>query len=218
MTDIEAYLDRACAGLAINPAQADDLRAELHSHLEEALLSQGIDLQDKAAVETALTGFGDPEKLAEFLGFVHQGEPLAHRYIQGFILGSLLGLSLAFLSTRDTGYAYYLRFFTTPIGENFPPLIWFNGSLVGGLLGLLSIKGRHLLLGWWVGLCGWLLEYIAYWVNTMLFIKSPGIPKPPTTVYHMLLIPVLGGSFGLFVTFGSRGLAYLLSRLRPEIR
>jgi hypothetical protein len=219
LTDIEAYLDRACAGLKINPAQADDIREELRSHLEETLLTQGVELNDAAAVRAALSGFGDPEKLAEFLGLVHQGERPWRRRFKGLLIGLSLGFILSWLGGKASEISPLGRFFLAPIGGASPVVLWLNCLGLGGLIGLLSVIGKPLLLGWWIGFFAWIIELAILGATTLIGAGTPAaasnsLPAPSL----LLLTPLLGGCFGLFIALSARGISFLISCFRPEIR
>jgi hypothetical protein len=216
--DIEAYLDQACAGLKINPAQAQDIREELRSHLEDTLQSKGVMLNNPEAVQAALIDFGDPVKVAANLGLIHQEERHSRKRLKGLVFGVFLGTALGFIAVGDNAFSYLLRILIAPFGASWEALIWFNCLVVGGLIGSLSILGKPLLSGWWLGLFCWLLEYGVLWAASLImhrilitseFFSSPAL---------FPLTPLLGGAFGLIITFGTLGLSALASRFRPYIR
>jgi hypothetical protein len=218
VTDIEAYLDLACAGLKINPAQAQDIREELRAHLEDLMQSRGVDLSDSKAVETALLEFGDPSKVAGVLGLIHRGELLWRKRLKGAIFGVFLGAILAFLAVGDNAISHPLRLLISPFGPSWEALIWFNCLAVAGLLGSLSILGKPLLFGWWFGIFCWLLEYGVLWSASIVLKRHLLSSELFSSPALFLLAPLLGGVYGLVISLGTLSLAALTARLRPDIR
>lgn len=213
---IDAFLDRACARLRVNPAQADDIRAELRTHMEDAIalhVARGVD--PRQAMELAVEALGDVLKLHDALDLVHQGDPWWVMRLKGLGVGMAIGGLLAALLPIGG----HLELATRGLGLNAvdgaQAQTLFNALLVGGLIGLFAAAGRGLLIGWTVGSLVWLAEYLVYWTACV----GGAIAAPTGDMLNsILLAPLLGGVFGATVGAGSAGMLSLASRLRPEIQ
>ena len=214
MTSIEAYLDDSCAGLSVNPAEAEEIREELRCHLRElteSYVAEGMDR--RAATERALAWFGDPQRLHDSLDLVHHGDPWWIWRLKGMLLGALLGAVIALLLPLG-GHL--------PLWEPGPPgdpsriQLAVNGLIAGGLIGLLS-GARGLFVGWVTGSLIWMAEYVAYFLTSAATGMAP--PDGGLRLFNsVLLSPVLGGLFGAVVGSVCSMLQSAASRLRPEIR
>jgi len=219
MTSVEAYLDQACARLRVNPAEADDIREELSSHLAELIESYRAEgMGRREATERACACFGAAGKLHHSLDRVHRGDPWWVSRLKGLGVGAFLGGALALLLPVGG----HLEFLVAPMA-GFAALdptrlhVVLNALLVGGVIGVFSAGGRSLFVGWMVGSLIWLTEYVVYWVMSV----TSGTILPDGGLGLMnsvLLAPVVGGMFGVAVGAGSAALVSLTSGLRPEIR
>jgi len=218
VTSIETYLDQSCARLPINPAEAEDVREELRSHLRELVEGYAAEGLDRAAAtERALTWFGDPQRLHDSLDLVHHGDPWWVWRLKGMVLGAVLGAAIALLLPVGG----HIEFLTTTLGR---PLGWeagriqlaLNGLLAGGLIGLLS-GARGIFVGWVAGSLIWMAEYVAYLIISIATDMAP--PDGGLRLFtSVILSPVLGGLFGAVVGGVCTALLTGASRLRPEIR
>lgn len=215
MSSVEGYLDRTCARLRVNPAEAEEIRNELRLHLEElieAYSAGGIDRRE--ATGLALSWFGDPRKLHHCLDLVHQGDAWWISRLKGLALGMLFGGLLGLIAAIGGHLESIARIFALPPvieASRFALLV--NALIVGGVIGLVSSGGRGLLVGWSIGALVWLAEYAVYWM--MNPVPADLSLNPLNSV---LLAPLLGGIFGAAVGLGSAAALSFASPLRPEIR
>ena len=219
MTNVDTYLDRVCGRLRVDPAQADDIRAELRSHLEEFIgTCRAKDMDEGEAAELAISSLGDAAKLHSCLDRVHQGDAWWVLRLKGLALGTGLGGLLALLMPVG-GHAEFLSglfWFAAGIDAGRAQVL-VNALILGGLIGLLSAGGRALLVGWSMGSLVWLAEHVVYWIAGT--VSNGFSPEQGLNVFHsVLLSPVVGGLFGAVVAMGTGALLSLTSRLRPEIR
>jgi len=219
VTSVETYLDQACSRLRVNPAEADDIREELSSHLVgliEGYRAEGMGRRQ--AIERACACFGTPGRLHDSLDRVHRGDPWWVSRLKGLGVGAFLGSALALLLPVGG----HLEFLGAPM-TGFAVLdparvhVLLNALLVGGVIGVFSAGGRSLFVGWMLGSLIWLTEYVVYWVMSV----ASGTILPDGGLGLMnsvLLAPVVGGMFGVAVGAGSAALVSLTSHARPEIR
>jgi hypothetical protein len=217
VTSIEAYLDACCARLAVNPAEAEDIREELRCHLRElteSYIAEGMDRP--LATERALAWFGDSQRLHDSLDLVHHGDPWWSWRLKGMLLGALLGTVIALLLPVGGHLEFAGRLPIPVLGDPERTQAALNGLLAGGLIGLLS-RARGLFVGWVTGSLIWIAEYVAYFIISV----ASGI-TPPDGGLHLfnsvILSPVLGGLFGAVVGGVCSMFLSAASRLRPEIR
>jgi hypothetical protein len=217
VTSLDVYLDRACARLRVNPAEAEDIREELRSHLAELVrthVAEGMDR--RKATAAALSDFGDASKLHGRLDRVHQGDAWWVLRLKGFALGLLIGAVLGALVPVGGHLEFAVSVFPLPVSVD--PLrahILINAVFSGGLIGLLSVGGRGLLTGWCAGSLIWLSEYIFYWIAGVAGAAAEG---GSSTLNAVLLAPLLGGVFGAAVGAGSAAILSYTSRIRPQIQ
>jgi hypothetical protein len=210
---IDAYLDQVCARLRVNPAEADDMREELRSHLEELIASYsagGVDRHE--AIDLALAWFGDAHKVHDTLDLVHRGDPWWLSRLKGMALGCMLGAILIFLIPFG-GHIEFLARLIPSLSDI--PAAMLNALLVGAIIGLVSSGGRSLFLGWVIGSLIWLTEYAYYWIMT---IAENSTSELSGMLWSLLLSPLIGGGFGAMVGIGTASMLSRLSRVRPEIR
>jgi hypothetical protein len=216
---IESYLDRICAELQLNPAEAAEIRTELRAHLQDlisAYSAGGIDFSE--AADLALSWFGDPEKIYTRLDSVHRGEAWWLRRLKGLAVGMIVAGLLALIIPMTGPLAFLSKFFAIPFGLEATRLhLLLNGLGIGGIIGLSASGGRGLFVGWGIGSLVWLIEYLILWISTSF--KGSGNPETLSAlVTTVLLAPLLGGIYGAFIGLGSTRLLLFLSRLRPDIR
>ena len=217
MASVEAYLDRVCGRLRVNSAEAEDIREELRSHLDEVIrerLEGG--LSEAAAVDFALASAGDPVKLHGCLDRVHGGDPWWMRRLKGFVFGMLMGGFLALLIPVGGHLEFAARLISLPavVDPSRLPML-FNGLVAGGVIGLLAAGGGGVLVGWSAGAMLWLAEYVTYWLAQAAGgdASSAGDVLP-----RVLLAPLLGGVFGAAVGAASSAVLAAASRFRPRIQ
>lgn len=218
-SSVDAYLDRACARLRVNPAEADAIREELRSHLDElvgAYSAGGIDRRE--ATDLALSWFGDPRKLRDCLDIVHQGEAWLARRLTGLALGAAIGALLALVLPIGGHLEFVGRLFAIPSGLDLSRVqVLVNAMIAGGAIGLMSAGGQGLLVGWSVGSLVWLAEYVFYWVATSVA-GSASADGGLGVFNSVLLAPLLGGLFGAAVGIATTIAMSATSRARPQIR
>ena len=217
MTSIEAYLDDSCAGLSVNPAEAEEIREELRCHLRElteSYIAEGMDRP--LATERALAWFGDSQRLHDSLSLVHHGDPWWIWRLKGMLLGALLGTVIALLLPIGGHLEFAIRPPMSALGDPARTQAALNGLIAGGLIGLLS-GARGLFVGWATGSLIWMAEYVAYFLTSAATGMAP--PDGGLRLFNsVLLSPVLGGLFGAVVGSVCSMLQSAASRLRPEIR
>ena len=217
MTSLDTYLDRACVRLQANPAEAEDIREELCSHLQELIqthVAQGMDSRE--AMAAALTDFGDAGRLRDCLDRVHHGDPWWILRIKGLALGMMIGCLLGLLTPVGGHLEFLVRVFPLPADIDASRAhIAVNAMLAGGVIGLLSAGGRGLLTGWCTGSLLWLAEYVVHWIAST---ASGGAGVGPNILNSVLLAPLLGGVFGAAVGAGSAAILSYTSRIRPQIQ
>jgi hypothetical protein len=215
VASVEAYLDRVCGRLRVNPAEAEDLREELRSHLEAAIEeSRTRGVGQKAAADMALASFGSPHKLHECLDRVHHGDAWWLLRLKGLALGMVVGglLSLAISASGGSGLFTRLIPFAAAM-DSARLMVLFNGLAAGGLIGLLAAGGRGLLAGWSAGALLWLAESVVWWM-----IGAGGGADPASNMLAtVLLAPLLGGLFGAAVGAAAAAALSAASRVRPRI-
>lgn len=216
---VDDYLDRACARLRVNPAEADSIRDELHSHLEElveAYSAGGIDRRE--ATDLALSWFGNPRRLRDCLDIVHQGDAWWVRRLTGLGLGIVVGGILGLLLPIGGHLEFIARLFAIPSGFDVSRIhVLVNAMLAGGAIGLLSAGGRSLLAGWSIGSLVWLAEYVFYWIA--MTVGASASPDAGLSIFNsVLLAPLLGGMFGAAVGAATAATMSITSRARPQIR
>ncbi len=219
MASVEVYLDRACARLRVNPAEADDIREELRAHLEELIQSyRGGGVDRAEATDLALAWFGDAHKIHDSLDLVHQGDVWWVGRLKGMALGMFVGALLALLIPFGGHVEFLARLlpFLTALDSSRVNLL-LNSLLVGGIIGLFSSGGRSLFVGWTLGSLIWMAEYTAYWINGVASNTAPA-DDSLNMLSSVLLSPILGGLFGALVGLITAGALSRLSRARPEIR
>ncbi|UCC67633.1 MAG: hypothetical protein JSV79_11010 [Armatimonadota bacterium] len=216
MTSIESYLDASCVRLAVNPAEAEDVREELRAHLHELVeehVAEGMDRQ--AAAERALARFGDARALHDCLNRVHRGDVWWALRLKGLALGLLIGALFGVLAPIGGHLEFAARAF--PLPADVDPSrahIAINAMLAGGVIGLLSAGGRGLLAGWCVGSLLWLTEYVVHWI---IGVASGAADAGPSVLSSVLLAPLLGGMFGAAVGAGTAAILSAAARVRPQI-
>jgi len=214
---VDAYLDSACARLAMNLAEVEDIREELRSHLcemVEAYVAEGMDR--RTATDHALSQFGDAQKLHRSLDRVHHGDPWWVWRLKGMVLGALLGAMIAVVLPVGGHLEFAGRMLVPASGwDPTRTQLLCNGLIAGGVIGALA-GARGLFVGWVVGALAWLAEYVVY------FMLAAGASPQPDGGLHLfnsvLLSPVVGGLFGAVVGAGCSAILSAASRLRPEIR
>jgi hypothetical protein len=219
VVNIDGYLDKVCARLRVNPAEAEDLREELRGHIEELIESYSAGGADRAeARELALAWFGEAHKLHDCLDLVHQGDAWWVYRLKGMLLGALFGALLALLIPFGGHIEFLTRLFPmlSHLGNARLDVV-INALLVGGLIGLVASGDRSLFVGWLVGSLVWLIEYAAYWIIGVASNTAP--PEESLTMLNsVLLSPLLGGLFGAAVGISTAAMLSRLSKARPEIR
>ena len=217
MTSVDAYLDGVCVRLRVNPAQADDIREELRSHLDELIQAYAAEGKDSGeATDLAIAHFGGAGKLHDCLDRVHQGDAWWLLRLKGLGLGMLLGglLGVAIPVGGHLEFAARLFPLSNPLGTPHG-LIILNAMLAGGLIGLLSAAGRGLLVGWSAGSLLWLVEYVVHWITGV----ASGAADPTANMLNsVLLAPLLGGIFGVAVGACSAAILSVTSSTRPQIQ
>ncbi len=214
MTSLESYLDQSCARLSVNPAEAEDIREELSTHLQELIAEHvAAGLDRRAATARALAQVGDARSLRESFSRVHTGDPWWVWRLRGLVLGGVIGGTISLLLPLGG----HLEFVTRPFGASVAggPLA-LNGLLAGALIGVLSTR-RGFFIGWFAGSLIWMAEYVAYFIVSVATNTAP--PDGGLHLFNsVLLSPVLGGLFGALVGGLCTTLLTAASRLRPEIR
>jgi len=217
VTSIDAYLNKCCARLPVNPAEAEDIREELRAHLREVIescVAEGMDGQ--AAGQQAMARFGDARSLHNLLERVHHGDLWWVRRLKGMVLGALLGVMISLLLPVGGHLEFAARLFLPAWGDHVRTQSAFNGLVAGGLIGLLS-GSRGLFVGWVGGSLLWMAEYVGYFI-----ISTASNIVPTDGGLHLfnsvLLSPVVGGVFGAVVGGICTAVLTAASRLRPEIR
>lgn len=217
MASVEAYLDRVCGKLRVDPAEAEDIREELRSHLDEIVRERlGRGLSEGAAARFALAAVGDPVKLWGRLDRVHRGDAWWMRRLKGFAFGMAMGGLLALLLPLGGHLEFAARFISLPSAidpARFPML--FNGLLAGGAIGLLAAGGRGVLVGWSAGALMWLAESTVYW---MAQAAGGDASAAGNMLERVLLAPLLGGIFGAAVGAASSAVLAAASRVRPRVQ
>jgi len=216
VASVEAYLDRVCGKLRVNSAEAEDIREELRSHLDEIVhgrLERG--LSEAAAIDFALASVGDPVKLHGCLDRVHSGDPWWMRRLKGFVFGMLMGGFLALLIPLGGHLEFAARLISLPAFDPSRLPMLLNGLVAGGVIGLLAAGGGGVLVGWSAGAMLWLAEYVTYWLAQAAGgdASSAGDMLP-----RVLLAPLLGGVFGAAVGAASSAVLAAASRFRPRIQ
>jgi hypothetical protein len=217
VTSLNGYLDSVCARLRVNPAEAEDIREELRSHLEELIRTYTDEGMGRAeATDTALSCFGDGLKLRECLDRVHQGDAWWMLRLKGMGVGMLIGAFLAVSVPAGGHMEFMARLFALPAAiDPSRAQIVANGLLVGGIVGLLSAGGRGLLAGWCAGSLIWLGEYVVHWVSC---VAARSADPAANMLNSVLLAPLLGGVFGAAVGAASAAILSAASRIRPQIQ
>jgi len=217
VVSIEAYLDRVCGKLRVNPAEVEDIREELRSHLDAIIQErrqQG--LTAAAAADFALASVGDPVKLHGCLDRVHGGDPWWVRRLKGFAFGMLMGGFLALLIPLGGHLEFAARLISLPAAvdpSRLPMLL--NGLLAGGVIGLLAAGGGGVLVGWSAGAVLWLAEYVTYW---MAQAAGGDVSSAGNMLERVLLAPLLGGLFGAAVGAAASAVLAAASRFRPRVQ
>lgn len=215
MSSVETYLDRVCRGLRVNPAEAEDIREELRSHLTSAIEECAArSTGQRDAVDLAIASFGDPGTIHERLDRVHQGDAWWLRRLRGMGLGMLVGglLSLALSAGGALGLITHLLPFADTAEMARAPVVM-NGAAVGGVIGLLAAGGRGVLAGWSAGAVLWLVESVVYWLA-----RAGGGSESASSMLEMVLLaPLFGGVFGAAVGAASAAVLSAASHIRPRI-
>jgi len=216
---IDAYLDRVCARLRVNAAEADEIREELRSHLEEQMEVYGAGSTGRReATDLALSSFGDAQKLRDYLDLVHSGGAWWVRRLTGLALGMVIGAVLALALPVGGHLEFIARLSAIPSGFGFSRVqVLANAVIAGGAIGLLSAGRGSLLVGWGVGSLVWLGEYVLYWVATSMA-GSASADGGLSVFNSVLLAPLLGGLFGAAVGAATAAAISVASRARPQIR
>jgi hypothetical protein len=217
MSSIEAYLDRVCGNLHVNPAVAADLRDEFRAHLEELAESyRAAGATAEEAYQRAIARFGAAARLCVSLEEVHREEPgwlQCHKGLAaGMLAGCLLTVPLLVLMRLGLAASLFAALLVLPS----PALgLALNGLVVGGLIGLVSRAHGGVFIGWILGSLIWLVEYLCCWVlGTTSSAFSPELSL--AMLNSMLLAPVVGGADGAAAGLASTFLLTLTSRLRGE--
>jgi len=217
VVSVDAYLDRVCGGLRVNPAEAEDIREELRSHLE-AIIQERLErgLSETAATDFAITSVGDPGRVHRCLDRVHQGDAWWVLRLKGLVFGMLMGGFLALLIPLGGHLEFAARFisFSTAVDPSRVPVL-LNGMAVGGVIGLLSAGGRGLLVGWSGGALMWLAESAIYWMTRAV---GGDAGMAGNMLERVLLAPLLGGIFGASVGAASSAVLAAASRVRPRVQ
>jgi len=217
VASVEAYLDRVCGKLRVDPAEAEDIREELRSHLDE-IIRERLDrgLSEGAAARFALAAVGDPVKLRGCLDRVHRGDAWWMRRLKGFAFGMAMGGLLALLLPLGGHLEFAARFISLPPlvdPARLPMLL--NGLLAGGAIGLLAAGGRGALVGWSAGALMWLAESTVYW---MAQAAGGDVSSAGNMLERVLLAPLPGGVFGAAVGAVSSAVLAAASRVRPRVQ
>ena len=107
MPDFDGYLRRIRAGLRVNPPRAEEICAELRSHLEaDAMQSQQTQLGSEEAANSAVRTLGDPDAIARELtraNYRHRmgGYEMAKRSVIWTVLALLVAWSAAFVHQQN---------------------------------------------------------------------------------------------------------------------
>jgi hypothetical protein len=201
----------------VNPAEAEDIREELRTHLDEAIRGRVEGgFSESAAVDFALASVGDPARLHACLDRVHGGDPWWMRRLKGFVLGMVMGGFLALLIPVGGHLEFAARLVSLPSAvdpSRLPMLL--NGLLAGGAIGLLAAGGSGVLVGWSTGAVLWLAEYAAYW---MAQAAGGDASSAGDMLQRVLLAPLLGGVFGAAVGAVSSAALAAASRVRPRVQ
>ncbi len=180
-SSIPAYLDSVCQRLRSEPAEAEDIREELHAHLEELTrlyVSQGA--APAEALGRALAQFGEPAKIGDTLDLVHEGDAWWLRRLKGLMLGLALGALLSAVLPVGGHLDFALSRFPLPGALALPRAeMVLNAALAGGLIGACSARGKGLLIGWSLGAVLWLAEFVASW----LWRAGGGAAEPATASF-----------------------------------
>jgi len=198
MASLDGYLDRACAGLRVDPAEAEDIRRELRAHLEERLrdaLARGAS-RDKAITEI-LARFGEPEEVLAALRAVHQEESWWAYRLKGMVAGAAVGAVLSLL-LRVAGHGAALEAAL--------------GTASGACIGLLSVSRTRLVAGLAIGALTWFAATVGALAASG--VGSPQSSFPLQAMHSVLLSLITGGVFGMVVAAGATVLVSLLSRPR----
>ena len=216
MSSLDAYLDRACGRLGVNPAEAEDIREELRSHLDTLIDSYTeAGMRREEATTRAVADFGDARRLRSSLDRVHRGDSWWLTRLKGLGLGMLVGALIGVVAPLGGHLEFLAGLLPIPVGIDAAQFhIGLNAAAAGGIVGLLSAGGRGLLVGWSVGSLLWLGEYVAYWVGC---VASGCVPKGGM-LNTVLLAPLLGGVFGALVGAASTAILCAASRIRPQIQ
>lgn len=217
MTSLDAYLDSACARLRVNPAEAEDIREELRSHLEELIESHATAGMERGkAVTAALGDFGEASRVRDCLDRVHQGDVWWVLRLKGLGLGLLIGAVLGVVVPVGGHLDFAVRALPLPADADLSrAYVIINAVLAGGLIGLLSAGQRGLLTGWCVGSLLWLAEYVVHWIAGA---ATASTDSGANMLNSVLLAPLIGGVFGAAVGAGSSAILSATSRIRPQIQ
>lgn len=218
MTSLDAYLDLVCARLRVDPAQAEDIRSELCSHLEDLTDTYRCKgLSDAQATENAIGSFGEAVNLRACLQRVHQGDTWWVLRLKGLGLGLLMGALLGLLAPVGGHLEFLVRAFPLPadIDVSLAHVV-INAMLAGGVIGMLSAGGRGLFTGWCTGSVLWLAEYVVHWIASVTSGTTGGTDVDMLNL--VLLAPLLGGLFGAGVGTAASGILSAASRIRPQIQ
>jgi hypothetical protein len=196
----------------MNPAEAEDIRAELHVHLAELIEDFRCEgMSRREAVRAALQEFGDIEEIRGWLDRVHQGDPWWVLRLKGFALGAAIGTALGLLTTWAGGHSDFLTRHLPVL----PGIV--NSMLVGGAIGLAASGGRGASIGWALGSLVWLAQSLALWAGGIAAHGTP--PEGPLALLSLVFLsPFLGGIFGLAVGLGTAAGLLWLSGARVEVR
>lgn len=214
MVGIEAYLDRVCGRLRVDPDVAEDIREEFRDHLEElgeCYQAEGVGPQE--ACERALARFGRSARLHALLDEVHCEEPSWAQRLRGLAVGATVGSLLALTLTPVAR----LGPVSPLLALSGPAVFVTNGAALGGLIGLAWRARGGLFGGWLLGSFVWLVE--AFCGSVIGFAgeasSSHGMLNAVNTI---LFAPIIGGLFGAAVGLISTALLTFSSRLRLGLR
>ena len=218
MTSLDGYLDSVCGQLRVNPAEAEDIRKEFRSHLEESIqahVAHGMDTP--GAVAAALSGFGPAGTVCDCLARVHQGDPWWLLRLKGLGLGLVIGAVLGAFIPLGGHLEFAVRALPLPADVDVSLAhVVTNAMLAGGVIGMLSAGGRGLLTGWCTGSVLWLAEYVVHWIASVASGTTGGTGVDMLNL--VLLAPLLGGLFGAAVGAGTSAVLSATSRIRPQIQ